>query len=100
MLADGCEAYARAKRPENEQELRELIAEMVEKRIEAGQLDETPLTLKEITEVIDSFTATLKGTYHSRVDYPEVKEKKGKSAAMEVDTAPIAGESSQVDANL
>jgi hypothetical protein len=34
------------------------------------------------------------------VDYPEVKEKKGKSAAMEVDTAPIAGESSQVDANL
>jgi putative nucleotidyltransferase with HDIG domain len=100
MLADGCEAYARAKRPESEEELRALIKEMVEKRIEAHQLDEAPLTLKEIDTVIDSFTATLKGTYHSRVDYPQVKKKPGTSAGMDVDTAPIAGEASQLDANL
>lgn len=71
MLADGCEAYVRSQNPENDEELRSLVAEMVKKRVQSGQLDETGFTLGDIPEVIDSFTATLKGTYHARVDYPE-----------------------------
>ncbi|RLD06746.1 MAG: hypothetical protein DRI56_07650 [Chloroflexota bacterium] len=87
MLADGCEAYARAKRPENTEELHTLIKEIVDKRLETGQLSETPLTLKDLTTIIDSFTATLKGTYHSRINYPEMK--KGRSAAIDVKTIPL-----------
>lgn len=71
MLADGCEAYARSKNPENEEELRALIQEMVNKRVRSGQLDETPLTLQDLSIIVDSFVATMKGRYHSRVDYPE-----------------------------
>ncbi|MEA2008239.1 MAG: HDIG domain-containing protein, partial [Chloroflexota bacterium] len=89
MLADGSEAYARAKRPENSEDLRSLVKEIVDKRLEAGQLDDTPLTLKDLTTIIDSFTATLKGTYHSRVNYPEVK--KNRLATEDVKTIPIAG---------
>jgi len=44
---------------------------MVDRRVELGQLNNTALTLKELEVIIDSFTATLKGTYHSRVDYPD-----------------------------
>lgn len=88
MLADGSEAYARAKRPDSEEDLRGLIKEMVDKRVESGQLDDTPLTLKDLTDIIDSFTATLKGTYHSRVNYPTVKKK----PSNEEDTVPVAGE--------
>ena len=71
MLGDGCEAYVRSQNPETDQELRNLIKEMVDRRVALGQLDNTPLTLKDLNMIIDSFTATLKGTYHARMDYPE-----------------------------
>ncbi len=90
MLADGSEAYARAKRPDNEKDLRSMVKEIVDKQVGSGQLDDTPLTLKDLSTIIDSFTATLKGTYHSRVDYPEVKQKH--SASEGADTVPVAGQ--------
>ena len=71
MLADGCEAYVRSQTPETDEELRTLIKDMVDRRVNAGQLINTELTLKDLKVIIDSYTATLKGTYHSRVDYPE-----------------------------
>jgi len=71
MLGDGCEAYVRSQNPETDQELRNLIKEMVDRRVAAGQLNNTALTLKDLNVIIDSFTATLKGTYHARVDYPD-----------------------------
>jgi putative nucleotidyltransferase with HDIG domain len=71
MLGDGCEAYVRSQNPETDQELRRMIKEMVDRRVDLGQLNNTDLTLKDLNVIIDSFTATLKGTYHSRVDYPD-----------------------------
>ena len=71
MLGDGCEAYVRSQNPETDQELRGMIKEMVDRRVELGQLNHTALTLKDLNVIIDSFTTTLKGTYHARVDYPE-----------------------------
>jgi membrane-associated HD superfamily phosphohydrolase len=71
MLADGCEAYVRSQNPETDEELRGLIKDMVDRRVETGQLNQTEITLKDLVTIIDSFTATLKGTYHARVEYPE-----------------------------
>jgi membrane-associated HD superfamily phosphohydrolase len=71
MLADGCEAYVRSQNPETDAELRSLIKDMVDRRVKAGQLINTELTLKDLNMIIDSYTATLKGTHHARVDYPE-----------------------------
>jgi hypothetical protein len=72
MLADGSEARMRAERPKNEEELRKLISSVVQARLETGQLDDTDLTLKDLQEVIDSFTATLRGVYHPRIQYPKL----------------------------
>lgn len=94
MLADGSEAYARAKRPNDEEELRLLVREMIKKRLDSGQLDDTPLTLRDINVIIDSFTATLKGTYHSRVNYPKAKKK---TPSNDVDTVPVPGPTTPVD---
>ncbi|HDN05181.1 MAG TPA: HDIG domain-containing protein [Chloroflexi bacterium] len=71
MLADGCEAYVRSQNPETDDALRALIKDMVDRRVALGQLDNTELTLRDLKVIIDSFTTTLKGTYHARVDYPE-----------------------------
>jgi putative nucleotidyltransferase with HDIG domain len=70
MLADGCEARVRAKRPETKEALREMIKDTVDKRVSNGQLDYTDLTLQDLDTIVNTFTATLRGVYHPRVEYP------------------------------
>jgi len=70
MLADGCEARIRAQRPETKEALRKMIKDTVDKRVASGQLDHTDLTLKDLDTIVDTFTATLRGIYHPRVEYP------------------------------
>ena len=72
MLADGAEARVRAERPKDEAEVRLLITGIVQARLEADQLADTDLTLRELQEVIDSFTSTLRGVYHPRIQYPKM----------------------------
>ncbi len=83
MLADGCEAYVRSQNPETDEALRVLIKDMVDKRVALGQLNNTELTLRDLKVIVDSFTTTLKGTYHARVDYPDDE----KPAASEIQTS-------------
>jgi len=81
MLADTCEARMRAERPKDEDELRILIKSVIQDRVEIDQLDNTHLTLKDLEEIIDSFTATLRGVYHPRIQYPKIES--------EVKTKPL-----------
>jgi hypothetical protein len=75
MLADGSEAVIRAKNPRDEQGLREAIRSIVDHRLAEGQLDDTGLTIQDLAQIVASFTATLKGLYHPRLEYPKlVKE--------------------------
>jgi putative nucleotidyltransferase with HDIG domain len=74
MLADACEARARAERPDDEAGLRKIIREIIDKRREEGQLDDVPVTMQELSIITESFTATLKGIYHPRIKYPTEEE--------------------------
>ncbi len=97
MLADGSEARVRAERPEDEKELRKVIQSVVEHRLSSGQLDETDLTLRDLDELIDSFTGTLRGIYHPRLEYPDTKKK---IPAKEIPTVPIISrKSTDIPAN-
>jgi hypothetical protein len=71
MLADTCEARMRAEKPKDEDELNELIKSVVKDKVEMGELDETQLTLKDLEATIESFTSTLRGFYHPRIQYPK-----------------------------
>ena len=88
MLADGCEARMRAERPKDESELRVLIKSVVENRLITGQLDNTDLTLRDLDTIVDSFTATLRGTYHPRIEYPKL-EKLGSTKSETSPTIPL-----------
>jgi len=70
MLADGVEARSRAERPENEEAILAMVKDVVNNRLNAGQLDETALTMKDINKAIASFVTTLRGIYHPRIQYP------------------------------
>jgi putative nucleotidyltransferase with HDIG domain len=99
MLADGSEARVRAERPADENQLRKIIKSVVENRLSSGQLDETNLTLRDLDELIDSFTTTLRGIYHPRLEYPDIK-KEIPPKSKEVPTVPIISrKSSDLPAN-
>ena len=73
MLADGVEARARAELPKGEVELRSLVLRVFDFCQKEGQLDETRLTLRDLSQAADSFITTLRNTYHPRIQYPEYK---------------------------
>lgn len=71
MLADAIEARTRATKPSSENDIETLVKNEVLNRIMSGQLDESPLSMKEIIITIDSFTKILVGIYHPRIQYPD-----------------------------
>jgi membrane-associated HD superfamily phosphohydrolase len=73
MLADGAEARVRAANPRDEDELREIIQEAIEHAQQSGQLDNTQLTLRDLSTIADSFVTTLRGTFHPRIEYPKAE---------------------------
>ncbi len=84
MLADGCEARARAEHPPNQHELRRLVHDTIAARIREGQLSDTPLTLHDLQAIEETFVAALQGAYHPRIQYPQLREKHGQP------TIPVA----------
>jgi putative nucleotidyltransferase with HDIG domain len=80
MLADSIEAAARSLEDPAPQKLEVLIDDLIKKRFEEGELDECPLTLKDLTKIKKAFLGVLVGVYHGRVKYPEVEKEKGQKA--------------------
>jgi membrane-associated HD superfamily phosphohydrolase len=76
LIADGCEARARAERPKTEEDLRALIKDVIDKRLAGNQFDETNLTMRDLNTILESFTGTLRGIYHPRIEYPNTEEPK------------------------
>ena len=72
MLADGCQARVRAELPQTEEELRTVIRKVIDFCEKEGQLDNTRLTLRDLSIISSSFIDTLKNTYHPRIRYPEL----------------------------
>jgi putative nucleotidyltransferase with HDIG domain len=70
MLADGVEAALRVLDEPSADKVRDAIDHLVQQRIEAGQLDDAPLTLAQLDRVKQEFVRVLTGVYHNRIDYP------------------------------
>lgn len=70
MLADGCEARAKAEIPKSEPEIRKLVKETIDYYIQENQLDQVNLTFRDIKLVEDSFVYSLANFAHKRIIYP------------------------------
>jgi hypothetical protein len=71
MLADGAEARARAQRPQTDEDLRKVVLATIESAQKQGQLDNTLLTLRDLSIITESFINILRGTHHPRIAYPK-----------------------------
>lgn len=74
MLADGCESAVRSITEPDQQKVDNMINNIVNARIKEGQLDEAPITFRDITIIKDSVKTILLGQYHKRIKYPKQEE--------------------------
>jgi putative nucleotidyltransferase with HDIG domain len=77
MLADSLEAACRAifmSEDADEGKIKNVIEEIFNEKISDGQLNNAPITFKELEIIRESFQISLEGLYHQRVLYPEITE--------------------------
>ncbi|MBL9152525.1 MAG: HDIG domain-containing protein [Verrucomicrobiales bacterium] len=72
-LADAVESASRCLQKPTPQKIEQLIDEIVRGRLREGQLDDAPLTLRDLAAIKASFYATLRSMMHNRISYPRVE---------------------------
>ncbi len=77
MLADIVESTTKSKQVVNEDDIRKIIDDTINKLIREGQFDEAPITMKDLIMVKESMLPVLESIYRKRLDYPESKESDG-----------------------
>ncbi len=74
MLADGCESAVRSISDPDPQKVENMINNIFNSRLKEGQLDDAPITFKDITKMKESFLSILISQHHKRVKYPKQDE--------------------------
>ncbi len=73
MLADAVEAIARSRQPTTREDIEDIVHSLILRRLEEGQLDDAPITMRDLKRVEHVFVEMLVGVYHTRVNYQEEK---------------------------
>ena len=83
MLADAVESAVRAaKNPSNEQ-IDAIIDKIIKERLNDGQLSDSPLTLKDLKTIAETFSRMLRGMHHKRIKYHnDLVQELGKNSNM------------------
>jgi putative nucleotidyltransferase with HDIG domain len=70
MLADSAEAAVRVLNNPTPEAVRSAIEHLVQQKMGSGQLDDAPLTLRDLDRIKREFARVMSGTYHKRIGYP------------------------------
>ena len=74
MLADGCESAVRSIKDPEQEKIENVVDNIIDERVESGQLNNSPLTLSDINKIKNSFKSILIGQHHKRIRYPNQDE--------------------------
>ncbi|WP_269412164.1 HD family phosphohydrolase [Lentibacillus daqui] len=72
-ICDSVEAAVRSLKEPTEDKIEEIVSSIIKDRLLDGQLDECPLTMEDLHIVNETICETLKGIFHSRIQYPTTK---------------------------
>ncbi|MCL6452450.1 MAG: HDIG domain-containing protein [Alicyclobacillus sp.] len=72
MICDAVEAAVRSMAKPTPGRVEGVIRKIIRDRLQDGQLDECDLTLQDLDVMVGAFMKTLKGIYHSRIEYPDL----------------------------
>lgn len=71
MLADTVEAASRTLAEPKPARIANLVQKIINDRIQSGELEECPLTLKDLAQIKEAFVQILIGVFHYRIEYPK-----------------------------
>ena len=71
MIADAVESAVRAMKGATSEEIGNIINKIITERLDDGQLEDSPLTLKDIKIIATTFNRVLRGMQHDRIKYQE-----------------------------
>ncbi|MBP7096360.1 MAG: HDIG domain-containing protein [Spirochaetia bacterium] len=74
MLADAVEAASRTLKKPSIGKLEDLVRGLAMERVRDGQLSRADLTFRDLETIVASFVRILAGHFHSRIEYPKVRE--------------------------
>lgn len=74
MLADIVESTTKSKNSVSEADISKIIDDTIDRLINEGQLDEAPITIKDLHTAKESMLPVLESIYRKRLDYPDPKE--------------------------
>lgn len=75
-MADSVEAATRALKNYTEESIRQRVQAVITSKINNGQLDNCELSFQELKVIYDTFVKFLVTSYHTRIEYPKMQEKK------------------------
>lgn len=90
-LADTIESASRSLKKPTPAKIRAMVDDLVYAKVNDGQLDDCPLTLRELAIVKESFSSTLRSMLHSRIDYPKDDERPSTATKRAVNDATQGG---------
>jgi cyclic-di-AMP phosphodiesterase PgpH len=73
MLSDGVEASVRSLSSRDEATIRGMVSQIIQERLDDGQLNECDLTIRDLENIREAFVGQLLGMYHQRIAYPQNK---------------------------
>lgn len=73
-ICDSVEAAVRSLKEPTEEKIDEIVSNIINDRLMDGQFNESPITLKELETVHKTICTSLKGIFHSRIQYPKEEE--------------------------
>lgn len=75
MMADSVEAASRSLSEYTEENIANLVDRIVDNQVSEGYFKECAITFKEIDDIKTVFKEKLRTVYHTRISYPELKNK-------------------------
>ena len=88
MMADTVEAATRSIQNPDKERVREVVEKLINQKISDGQLDDSDLSLRDISRIENAFITVLSGAFHERIEYPNVQIPKKHEEIIENDGNP------------
>ncbi len=76
MMADAVEATSRSLQTYTDESISTLVENTIDMQIAEGAFKNSPITFKDVERVKNVFKKRLKIIYHTRIKYPELKDKR------------------------
>ncbi|MDX1683398.1 MAG: HDIG domain-containing protein, partial [Phycisphaeraceae bacterium] len=92
MLCDAIEGAVRSIEEPTAARIEQMVRQISQNRLTDGQLDECPITLRDVHKIEQSLVKTLCAIYHSRIKYPgQDSDEDAEDTAPPADARPAAG---------